>query len=337
MKTKNEEDSVLSVYSLTKAHYGLALAYVMMYGVIVTVCLGLTYFFFPLILVLLPFVIIPFTFSLHYSISGLNSGQPYSLLNFFKNYAFYYKKNFFGGYRMIHAFIKVLIFFLIIVELASIPLLITLFTNPDFVNAFNAVETNEELINLFLNNETYMFGMNVIYIVAIGLSSFLMIHHIITNSIKETIAIHDSLVPNMAMINVIHHKKAFKKYRKDFYKDYFSYLFYIYILYPLFFAGGVLLSYFFINKDLNICVFIGEVFGLVILLPFIPLIINVIEVTTIYNFDSFIIGASEYTKEQLMNLLMNTALSKEEKENIRNEINKIDEEIAKLNEEEKEE
>lgn len=337
MKTEKSTDKEITAHSLTRAHYGQALAYSLMYGVIVTICLGLIFFFFPLVIVLVPFVIVPFTFALHYSISLLNSGETYSLGTFFKSFLLYYKPRFFGGYRLIHMFLKVLVFFLIVFEVATIPTLVTLFTNPEFMNEFNAVTTNEELINLLINNETYIFGTDIAFMVAMGLASFLLIHHLITNSIKITIAIHDNLVPIMAHISMIHHRKAFRKYRSNFYRDYFKDVFYIYILYPLFYAGGVLISYFFINKEADVCIIFGEIFGLVVLLPFLPLIINVVEVVTISYYDSFILGASEYTKEQLENILVTQAFSKEEKENILAQIKKIEEEIEKMKSEDNDE
>lgn len=282
-------------------------------------------FYVPLTLVLtVPFIIIPFFFSVSAINSIASNNNAHEGIGFFIMFRAYFTQLFRGGYRVIMGLLKTLLVFLISsVVLSGILSVTVLSKDPGYIAFMEQVKTitdNNELtnaLNNFINtNETF----NTILIITNGVSfflaSYMFLHHFAVNSIKYNYNFAAKMPLPMQDLNLIF-KLVLKKNRRDFYKQYYKSFWFLGLIFILGFAGGTVISYFFIpNVDMvQMCV-IGLFTSFILLLLFIPYFLSTSELIFNNYKSAFVDTLIDLSKQSLEQMKKMQAISEDKEKEV---------------------
>lgn len=259
-----------------KKYFGFKSALVSLFGLIIFICLILAYLSPITLLLSTPFVIFPFllSFLALNSSSGAHGETPGML---FKMFPLYYSRTFFGSFKFWFSFLKVAVSF-IVVELTLTTVLYFTYASKDttFMNLINDI-TNAantrvliEKIEELQQNPTFLLVNTISSVSASGVSSLLFINHIFKNSVPVFYNFFNKHPIPMRSVHTVH-KVSLKKMRGKFYKEYFSSLWFIFLLYILGFVGATLLGMLVINLNgpsLGIVSIFGGVLLILFFLPY---------------------------------------------------------------------
>lgn len=311
--------------------------YVLLYIAIVVLCLSLGYLLIDTLILTIPFVIIPFTFALHASISTLNSGYPYSTKVFFVNYLNYFKPHFCGGYKVIFASLKAIGIFIALDTIISTPYIsIALQNDPVFFQTlFDAIysgKSDAALLQIIYNHTDYAEFVILSSAIAFLFASLEFIYHITTHSLKMSLMIHNNTESTMREINIIHQRKAFRMYRQYFYRNYFKNTWYCFLVFIGGYIVGSLLAYFFIRHEVEVVLVSGLIGGMIAISPFAIHIINLIEKELMKNVSCYTIASLMIAVQHIEQMIYSGGLKEDKLMELEEQRRKLMDEIHDLEE-----
>ena len=254
-------------------------------GLVIILCLMLA-FVFPLSLLLtIPFLILPMILGFIGINLSLAKNNPKPTL-IFRIASLYYTSLFYGCFRYMKGLLKAIIAYLITSFVAITILYFTVAQyDAEFMNLMTQTISLENSINLtkliedLQGNSTYVLIENITAISAFFLFSYVLIHHILKESLKASYNIHTIQPMPSNLLNIVH-KRAFKGIRKDFYLNYYASQWFVILLFVLGYWGGSLLAVF----VFNLIGFQAAIFGLFVailltlfLLPYTFGVINLLS------------------------------------------------------------
>lgn len=258
------------------------------YGFFIIVLLIGAYFI-PLTLMLtVPLLGLPLTLGYITANASLNEknmpANPYAIM--FSMFVRYYHNAFFGCFRSLFGFIKVVVVYLIYSTIISFVITIILFnTSPEFAELINStsaisIEQLEEVITKLQNEPLYTFGIYLSFTVGFGFACYTFFHHILTNSIKYfNLFRHPNLV-HYREINATH-RLAFKRIRKTFYFNYYQIATFMAVLFIGGYVAGSMVSYKYFTSNYISASVVGLFVGFLLNLFILPFLLDLIE--TIYS------------------------------------------------------
>ena len=266
---------------LYKAKLPQVLPFAMLYGFFVLLVLALGYFFSPSLILTVPFVLLPSTFALQVSVAHINNNFPNVFKVFFVGYGLYFSRKGFGCYRSLGGFLKALGVFVAIEGVLEVIFLYTFMRHDsslaDIVNNLS-LENYLQSAEALMANETFIKGIKISTIAAMGLAFYMFAHHVFSHGFKANLVMYNAnTAVIMPMLNDMH-RQFFRIIRKEYYKDYYSSLWFVIPLYVLTYAGGGILAYFILeDQDFMQCQIMALAISLVAMLVLLPYICNVME------------------------------------------------------------
>ena len=241
-------------------------------------------YFVPFTLFLtVPFILLPLLmgFILESLLSMTGLGNPVGI---FKGFKVYYSLNYFGVFRILEGLIKTILVYVISTSSFTLIFHFTIGLNdPTYVailgNILNRqnIELLEKNIQELLANSTYIFIANLTEIIALGLASYMLIHHVLTHSFKIFYnLVSKKPIPAVAL-NALH-RRSFPKIRKVFYSDYYGTFWYMALIFVLCYAGGALFGLLVLHQSGMQAGVIGLFFASMVTIFFLPIVFDTLSV-----------------------------------------------------------
>ena len=269
-------------------NFGYKSSLAALYGFFVILILVGAYFL-PISLILtIPFLFMPLTLGFIAGNSSLNAGLKNPIIAMFIFFGKYYKDAMFGCFRSLFGLIKAVVVYFAYSTIISLIVTIVLFnTSPEFVSIVDQIQNSsfESLEKLLVELEAipeYMLGIYISFTISFGFAAYAFLHHIITNSIKYHFLFSTTHPFPYRETNLIH-RYAFRKFRKEFYLNYYSLATFIALLFIGGYAGGSILSYFQFHLDYIQASIVGLFGGFILNLFLLPFLLDVIEITFRHN------------------------------------------------------
>ena len=241
-------------------------------------------YFLPITLfITIPFLILPMLTGFIAENMSANTKRSSALRMLF-GFRLYYSRQFFGIYRILGAILKTIIVYMIITSILTLILHLSLgMTDSNYMSILDSIirgrniEDLNKNIELLLANPTFILIENISEIAAIGLASYMMIHHVLTHSFKVFYNALGKTVLSSLGVNMIH-RLSFPKIRKYFYKDYYSSFWYMILVYIVFYVGGALLGLLILNRNGAQSAIIGLFFATTISSFFLPIVFDTLQI-----------------------------------------------------------
>jgi len=254
---KNYKNNLAEKFSLTS-----------LYLTIVFLILAATVAFSPLLILLVPFIFMPFTFSYQFNLTEINYGRYKGLRGFFLAFPLYFKSIANGVYRGFTGFLKALLAYSAVILIASF---IIESVDPQLIEMFDSYyKNNIDILEIYDYIED-SFLLNVSMVIAIDFALIIFLNHVLINATKLYFNINSNVCLPMKVLNVVQ-KRAIKKHSKAFYKDYFGSLWFVFLLFVLGIILGNLLGIFAFGFDFTFCIGFGLFLGFIFVFPFLPYI-----------------------------------------------------------------
>ena len=313
---------------------------VAVFALFVIVCLLVAYFLPFTLFFTIPLLLLPLLAGLIAENLSANT-KPSSTRNMLLGFRIYYSKQFFGIFRVLEAILKTMIVYMMISSVLTIILHLTVgMSDPTYASLVNSIITDRNIEDLngkiqeLLGNSTFIFIENIAEIAAIGLASYMMVHHVLTHSIKVFYNLLGRNILSAPAVNVIH-RRAFPNFRKYFYRDYYSSFWYLIIIYVVFYVGGALLGLLVLNRAGSESAIIGLFFSLIGTVFFLPIVFDTMQVIfSIYSL--YYIQALMHHAQQLKSIFgEKTVFSQEEMDMIDKSVQELEDAIKSVKKDDK--
>ena len=249
-------------------HFGSIFSLTLLYALFVLLCLFISYFLTPLIILFVPLVVMPFTFAYHVGVNAIRDNQPFNIGLFFKGFSSYFSSFFRGGYSSIrNMVISVTIFFLLMIGIFLPFETYEMMNNPEMFNYIaNLSFTDTEILNIILENKTFNLGMMLAVNIAGIVSTLIYLHLHLRSSVLMSYQLTLEKIKPMIVM------KQFAPYQlrlfsKTFYKEYLKMIFIPLFVFLIGYVGGFFLHYFLITKEATSLFVFSLIMGFVFLLP----------------------------------------------------------------------
>lgn len=306
----------------------------------IIICLIGAYFVPITLLLSISFIILPLLIGFIAENISANTGNS-SVGRMMFGFRLYYSKTFFGIFRILEAIIKTVLVYLAASSIFSLIFHFAIGMNdPTYNSLFMTLISDRNLENFtqniqnLLDNSTYIFITNLAEIIAIGLASYMLIHHVLTHSIKVFYNLLGRKPFVAPVVNEIH-RNAFPRFRRYFYRDYYSSFWYMIIFYIAFYVGGVLIGLLVLNRNgaqsAVIGLFSASLIGTILLPIFFDTIQIMYSVYVVYYLGSLI-----QLEERLKTFYgVKNNMSNEEKALINESMKQMDEALKNVKSESK--
>lgn len=319
-------------------HFGTKTSIACIYGIIVLAVLALAFFFWPTLILTIPLLVLPFTFSFLASNAGCNQDKG-SIGTFFRFYPFYFKHMFHGGFRGWHALLKCLIVFFASITVAAAVNAFVFLINPEMKSLIELLmnaETTEAFNNAYqsLLNHPITQLLNFISITfSVGTTFYVFLHHLLTNSPKMYFSLFSKEPLPMKDISVVH-RYTFPSFRKAFYKDYYSSAWLNAVLFVIGYAGVVTISYFaFANNNIVVneisVSMLGLAGGFILNLFVMPFTFDVMEQLYREHRKDYALGFISYSEMVINSKAGLTEISDEQRKALQTILDKERDEVLK--------
>lgn len=296
IEMNNEQSISKRAWKLAGKRYQTLSGPLSLFAVIIVLCFIAAYFAPLILLLLVPFVIIPSFFALSASNSLFAEQQGAQGLSFFSMIRNYFSPFARGGYRVIIGFLFSLLMYLGCSFVMSLVLNNTLLlTDPAYIEFRNSlasienIDTLYEVIDSFIaTNKTFN---DIVVMTAVGSTlagSWYFMHHMSVNQLKYYNNMLTKTPLPIADLNLIH-KQTIKKVRRPLFKDYYRSLWFFLILIPLCYFGGVMFGKFVLtDATADQCIIIGLFTIFMICLLLIPYYFNCLELIFLKYRDNYL-------------------------------------------------
>ena len=290
-------------------------------------------------IITIPFVVLPFTFSYIATLSGLPLAKQAPIKSFFLFYPIYFSSIFFGGFRAILGFLKSILISIVFAALLTIILYYTyLRGQPGFAEILqeiqnaNSVKEMEVAMEHFYAFSPANFALNISSMVGTLFGVYVFVRHCLLNSEKFYLNLMTNKPLPMKALTRLYITAAHIR-RKDFFKEYYGAVWYVGLWFIATFAAAMAVSNLVFNLDATRSMFIGLFVSLILLFPFIPYYFEVIKNICIASSDDYSNASIQLSEKALAQLQQNNQLTDEERQKIEEEIKKSREELERMNKE----
>ena len=322
-----------------KKDFGVKSTLTAMYLFILAVSLLLNILFPPTIVLTLPFVALPFTFSYMSVICGLPISKHAPIKSLFFFYPVYFSSIFFGGFRAILGFFKSLLISVIVTAILTIILYYAfLRIQPGFaeilkeIEAAKSIKEMETAMNHFYAFEPASLTMLITTMSGTFVGSIVFIRHCLLNSEKFCLNLMTNKPLPMKALNRLYILASHNR-RKQFYKEYYGAVWYVLLWFVLTYAGAAIVSAFIFKLDTSQSMFIGLFVSLILLFPFVPYYFEVLKNVCLASTDDYSKASIQLSEKALVQLQKNNQLSAEDKAKIEEEIKHSREEFERMQKE----
>ncbi len=249
----------------------------------VALALLLAYFVPFSLFLTIPFILLPLLvgFVLEIMLSMNGKGTPSGI---FQGFRVYFSTNFFGTFRILEGILKTILVYLISTSIFTLIFHFSIGVNdPSYIALLNNlldrqnIEVLEKNIQELLANPTYVFIANLTEIIAFGLASYMMIHHILTHSFKLFYNLASKKPLPAVVVNVLH-RRSFPRFRKVFYGDYYGTFWYMIIVFVLCYAGGATFGLLVLHQSGIHSAVIGLFLASMISIFFLPIVFDTLSI-----------------------------------------------------------
>lgn len=234
-----------------------------------------------LFLLLIPVVIIPFFVCLQLSNSSIAKGMPLTQRNFFGFYKTAFSPSLVGVYQVVSSFLKAALIyfgvsFLIILVMSEV----YMSSDPTFATEIQRITTLiangglQEALDAYENNPTIVFVSSISTLVSGGVGLLMFMHFIGRNAIVPHLAFAMVSLPGQIASNV--HRQGLQSFKREYNADYYKAVWFGVPLMLIGYAGGVIATYF-LTQDLYLILLAGFAGAFIVLTPFFPYFLDVIE------------------------------------------------------------
>ncbi len=307
MKRSILKETFATYFKHSFSYFSLSL----LYTTFILLGLFISYFFLPLIIPVVLFVFVPFSFSLHVCVNEIRNDEPFSLGMFFKSYALYYNGLFRGGYSSLKNVVFSMLLFFISTLVVFTPFeMVEMYTNPELSKVImsDVDFSYEELYNLVMNNSNLFKYLGI----AVGVAGFIASIFFFYKHLKNSLIISAQLMseqPQPMMMLKQFSRYQFRVFKKKYYSEFFKFMLIPLIIYLIGFVGGFLIHFFFINQDPTMMLTFAFIVGLFLLVPLYPLIVILLDNIISFHKNSYKIA---YAKSVLFHLERMPSLPDEE-------------------------
>ena len=319
-------------------HFGTKSSIACIYGIIMLAILALAFFFWPTLILTIPLLVLPFTFSLLAANAGANQEKG-SIGTFFRFYPFYFKHMFHGGFRGWHALLKCVIVFFIVLSVAVGVNVVVYLVNPELSSLIEQLVNSQtaESFNLIYDkflNHPIVEMLNFITITSsVGVTFYVLFHHLFTNSPKMYFSLFSKEPLPMKDVSLVH-RFTFPSFRKSFYKDYYSCSWINAVLFALGYAGSIVICYFafgnngIVVNEISISM-IGLAGALILNLFVMPFTFDAIEQLYRKHRKDYALGFISYSEKVINSKAGVQEISDEQRRALQNILDKEREEVLK--------
>ena len=341
MKEEKQTSVTKEIFKNYKRNFADKTTLVTLLLIGILLCLVLAYFLPITIFVTVPLVLLPLLTG--FIISNMSAGMiPNVGWKIFKGFKSYFSMPFFGSYRIIVGFLKMILVYLISSSTLTIIFHFTIGMNdPSYVEALDKILTIENsgvlltYIEELQENSSFILMSNLAIVISFGLAAYMFLHHVITHSFKVFFNFFYKKMLPMTLVNYVH-SKAFSKFRKDFYKDYYSSFWFIFLLFIAGYVGGVFLGMLLLNRDGLQSAIIGLAIGTFSSIYFLPYLYDTFSLMFTINYVYYLEGLIEVMKSAFVVPYAKGSVSQKEMEELDKTIDEM-KRIIKENEEKAEE
>jgi len=303
---------------------------------VVAICLVLAFLVPISLLISVPFLVLPFLVGVIIENYATNGGIDFKASRLFRCFSLYYNSSTFGCFSVLGAILKTMIVYLISNNLFLIIFHFSIgLADPSYASIINSVAAVEnigglnKIIQDLLENQTYIYISNLTSIISFGLASYTFIHHVLTHSFKLCFNAFGKKIYPMQAITMMH-RRAFPRFRKDFYLDYYSSFWFIILLFIGGYVGGSLIGLKLLNLNGPQCGVVGLALAISVTIYFIPYIYDTYQVmSTIDNIYYLEALVELYAEGKLNGLVTLSEIEKESITKFTNELKNIIEETKK--------
>lgn len=322
---KSDKNSIVKLgFKEAKKRY-LILSLPLSFFALLTIGMLILGFFFPLTLFLtIPFVVIPSFFAVSAINTVANNNNAHEGLGFFVMFRAYFSQIFKGGYKVIIGLLKYLLTYIVSAIILSLILSATVLSkDPAYIELIHQFETVTDtaqltqLLNDFINNNVTLNNlMIIISIISVFLGSYFFLHHFAVNSLKYNYNFLSKFPIPVLDLNIVQ-KIFIKNNFKTFYKNYYKAFWFLGIVFASGYAGGSVLSYFFIpNIDMMQITVVGLFGGFIFLLFFIPYFLNASQLIFIEYRGSYFSILMDLSKESLQKMREAKTITEEKEKEV---------------------
>ena len=267
---------IKDTFSVYKKKFRDISALLALYCLIISLCFILIYVAPVSLILLIPFIIVPFTFSLQLNISRIINNLPYSARDFFSCYLNYFSRKYYGIYASIKGLLKYLITYFIFYSLVETILLYTVgYKDPALVSLIESINTYSSiqeyynfLYNQLLQNNTFLFINCIAYAVGTFFALVVLFNHLSIYSFAATMMPYTGFDSMNAKMFV---RSFFRNFKKTFYKETFKATWFILLSFALCYVGGFVLAFYLMpNPGFFFIVTVALFFSFIINFIFIP-------------------------------------------------------------------
>ena len=322
-----------------KKDFGAKSTLTAMYVFILACSLLLNIWFGASIIITLPFIVLPFTFSYIATLVGISVSKQAPIKSFFLFYPIYFSSIFFGGFRALLGILKSLLISIVFAALLSIILYYAyLRGQPGFAEILQEIEAAKSVAEMqTAMDHFYAFypanlTLNISSMVGTFFGVWVFIRHCLLNSEKFCLNLMTNKPLPMKALNRLYITAAHIR-RKEFYKEYYGAVWYVVLWFIITFCGGAVGALLIFNLNATQSMFIGLFVALILLFPFIPYYFEVLKNICIASSDDYSKASIQLSERTLAQLQRNNQLSEEDKKKIEEDIKRSREELERITKE----
>lgn len=232
------------------------------------------------ILLTLPLIVLPFTFSYLGCISLINYNKDISILTFFVFYKRYFSPEFRGAFRGLLGFLKmILIEVLISIVVGLLFYYLYCAKQPGFAVILQQIQNAQtaEAMDVAMNDLINFkpFADTIIYTseISLGIGSFVFINHMMLQSELIIHIMNSKIVPPIKFLRPVYNRMCQIR-RKEFLKIYIPSTSFIYLIFIISIGGFFVLSNFLLHLDTYQALAIGLAISFILNFFFIPFFVD---------------------------------------------------------------
>ena len=260
MKNNPVTEKVHNEYKNNSTYY---LAYSALFAAVVVIIFAMAYFLPFSLIFTIPFILVPFGVSFQICVNNVLIGNGYSSAAFFRFYALYFTRPFFGITKSLLGMLKTLgVFFGIYFLIAGPVTSIVVMTNPDYFALLeNLTEENMiALSNLMVTDPVLSVVVPLVFGFAFMCAGYMFLHHYFFHSVK--VASKFMYKVDIPLLSTVFFNFGFKRIRRMFAKDYYSTIWHIIIIFVSACVIGYVFCYLLVSKQLTSPGVMGLAFGI---------------------------------------------------------------------------
>lgn len=278
------------------------------------------------ILLTLPFIVLPFTFSYLGCISLINYNKEISILTFFIFYKKYFSPEFKGVFRGLLGFLKMILVEVIISIIVGL-LFYYLYCakQPGFAVILQQIEsakTTEAMdiaMNELINFKPFVDTIIITGEISLGIGSLIFINHMMLQSELVIHIMNSKIVPPIKFLRPVYNRMCQIR-RKQFLKIYLLSTSFIYFLFAVGIGGFFVLSNFVFHLETNQALAIGLAAAFILNFFFLPYFVDFLICINAASTEDYNQAIFDCSKKAINDARRKNLLTEEQIEQLENDL-----------------